>query len=342
MEGRPLIQLGWGVVGTGAIAGDFLHALSVSERCRVVNVVGSSPSKARGFADLWRVPRASATLDELLGDPAVEAIYVATPHPQHEAAAFAAITARKHVLCEKPMATEAAGAARILTAARGAGVFVMEAFMYRCHPLLAQLARQVGEGAIGPVRHVRASFGFRARRDPASRLFDPALGGGGILDVGGYPASFARLIAGIAVGKPYAEPVTLEASGFVGPTGVDELATAQLSFSSGVTATLECAVRHELGTAVTVFGETGHIEAPNPWTPGGQRHGLESSFSIHRDGRAPELVTVRTPRSIYALQAELVADTLPALEAPWPAMGWEDTLGNMRLLDQWRAALSAD
>jgi predicted dehydrogenase len=204
--------------------------------------------------------------------------------------------------------------------------------------MLTALLERLEAGCIGTPRHVRASFGFRAPRDPASRLFAPALGGGGILDVGGYPMSFARLVAGLVEGRAFAEPVELQALGEVGPTGVDELATAALRFASGLTATVTCAVRHDLGTAVTIYGERGRVELPDPWLPGGQRQGLVSSFTIHGEA-APETVTVAAALPIYAVQAELVADAAPALEPPWPAMGWRDTEGNLRALDRWRAGL---
>jgi len=330
--------LQWGVIGTGAIANDFATALSASERCRIVNVT-SFPGLAQPFADKFAVPRATDSLDELLADPEVQAVYVATPHPLHEKLALAAIAAGKHVLVEKPMATSAEAAARIVEAAKRRGVFLMEAYMYRCHPLMTELVSRLRAGAIGQIRHVRADFGFRDPRNPKGRLFDPALAGGGILDVGGYPVSFARLIAGIATGKSIAEPKRISAAGQIGPTGVDEFAQATLVFDSGVTAELACAIRYDFGCAATVFGEEGRIRLDDAWLPGGKRQGLESHFTIERDGEPPKVVHVDIPRAIYALEAELVADALPATQAPWPAMTWDDTLANLRVMDQWRAAL---
>jgi predicted dehydrogenase len=332
-------ELRWGVIGTGGIASDFTESLRLSERCRVVNVTGTSPAKARAFAERFELPAHAGDLDALLADPAVEAVYVATPHPSHEAQALAAIAAGKHVLCEKPITVDAAGAARVIEAARARGVFLMEAFMYRCHPLLRTLLSRLKEGAIGQLRHVRADFGFRVPRDPKGRLFDPALGGGGILDVGGYPVSLARLLAGLVEGRPFAEPVKVQSVGVIGPTGADEVATTLLTFRSGMTAQCTSAVHHAVGTTTLLFGEEGQILLPDPWIPGGNRHALETGFTILRDGQAPESVVIRADKATYAIEAELVADTLPGVEAAWPAMSWADTLGNMRVLDAWRAAL---
>src|SRR5438477_3394429 len=101
-------KLQFGVVGTGAISGDLALSLQKSTRCRIVNVVGSSPAKAQAFAERWRVPRAAASLDELLADREVDVVYIGTPHPVHEAQSLACIAAGKAVLCEKPFTMDAA------------------------------------------------------------------------------------------------------------------------------------------------------------------------------------------------------------------------------------------
>src|SRR5688500_10760399 len=212
----------------------------------MVNVAGSSPARARSFAERFSLARWSAGIAQLLADRDVDAVYIATPHPLHEQHALNSIAAGKHVLCEKPLTLDEPSAARVLAAAKRRGVFVMEAFMYRCHPLLDELLTRLKDGAIGAIRHVRADFGFRVARVSEHRLFNPALGGGSILDVGGYPVSFARLIAGIVEGTPFAEPVGLTASGLIGPTGVDEFASAHLTFRSGLTASLTSAVCHDV------------------------------------------------------------------------------------------------
>src|SRR5258705_2991199 len=131
-------NLQWGVIGTGAIANDFATALQSSARCRIVNVT-SFPGLAQPFADKFGVPRATDSLEELLADPEVQAVYVATPHPQHERLALAAIAAGKHGPGEKPMANSAVAAARIADAARRRSGFFMAAYKYRCHPLLSEL-----------------------------------------------------------------------------------------------------------------------------------------------------------------------------------------------------------
>ncbi len=329
--------LGWGVIGTGAIATDFVRALTHAKRSRVLGVAGSSPDKARVFAKQHGLPIAEPSLDALLQRPEIQAMYVATPHPLHEPHAVECIEAGKHVLCEKPLALDAAAVERMLEAARRRGTFLMEALMYRCHPLMQALVAELKAGTIGPVSHVRADFGFRTRRIPESRFFNPALGGGAILDVGCYPLSLVRLIAGVVAGGEFAEPEALRGTGFRGPTGVEEIASASLRFASGMTAEVACAVRHELGTRVVIFGENGRLIMPNPWLPAGKRQGRATTLVVHLDDRPPQGIEVRAPSPSYALEADLVARSLPAQEAPWPAMTWADSLGNARALDAWRA-----
>jgi predicted dehydrogenase len=333
--------LNYGIVGTGGIAADFARALRSSARCRIVNVVGTSPQKGDAFRDAWQLPRSARTLEDLLSDPEVEAVYIASPHPAHADQAIACLRARKAVLCEKPLSVDAPTAQRVIDVARAERVFLMEAFMYRCHPLIRELTQRLRAGAIGKILHVRADFGFRVPRNPDGRLFNPRLGGGGILDVGGYPVSLARYLAGLVEGKPVAEPVRVAAWGRVGPTGIDELASAVLTFDSGFTAQVSSAVYYHLGTTTIVFGDEGRIVLPDPWIPNSSRQSLETGFTIHRDQREPEAVTIRADKPTYAIEAELVADTLPAIEPEWPAMNWADTLGNMRVMDAWMAALGS-
>ena len=279
--------LQWGVIGTGGISSAFAEALTKSKRCRIASVTGLTPELTRAFADKWKIPATTASVDELLADKAVEAVYIGTPHPFHEQMALAAIAAGKPVLCEKPLALDATASARVVEAARKKGVFLMEGYMYRCHPLMRQLVARLQEGIIGQIRHVRADFAFRVPRDPEGRLFARSLGGGGILDVGGYVVSFARLIAGLVEGEKFAEPVKLAANGVIGPHGADETATALLTFESGFTAVVTAAVFHDAGTTAVVFGDQGRIVLPDPLDPAGQPPGSRDQLhDLPRRARA--------------------------------------------------------
>jgi predicted dehydrogenase len=273
----------------------------------------------------------------MLANPAVEAVYVSSPHPAHVEQSIACLRAGKAVLCEKPISVDVAGAERVIAVAGELGVPMIEAWMYRVHPSTRALIDRLRAGDIGRVTEIRADFCFRVERDPSHRLFNPALGGGGILDVGGYPVSFARLVAGVAAGGELAEPLSVRGQGRIGPTGVDEFAEAELEFSGGLKARVRCAVHEPLGTETVVIGERGKIVLADPWIPRSSRQSLDSEFSVHVDGKEPEVVSTRTALPTYGIEAEMVADTLPDLQARWPAMTWADSVANMRVLETWLA-----
>jgi aryl-alcohol dehydrogenase-like predicted oxidoreductase/predicted dehydrogenase len=250
----------------------------------------------------------------------------------------AAAEAGKHVLCEKPLAINHGEAMQAVEAAERCGVFLMEAFMYRCHPQMARVVELIRSGAIGEVRFVRAAFGFAAGFNPEGRLFSNALGGGGILDVGCYPVSFARLVAGAAAGKDFAEPEEVKAVGRLTETGVDAWTAATLRFAGGMVAEVSTAVQVQLVNEAEVFGSEGRIHVPQPWQPG--RFG-PPKILVHRKGaEAPEEIETGAG-DIYAMEADAVAENVAAgrVSALSPAMSWEDSLGNARVLDAWRAEI---
>ncbi len=194
-------RLAWGIIGTGSIAGAFAEGLSHSATGKLIAVGSRSKESAAKFGGKWGVPPEAchASYEALLADDNVQAVYIATPHPLHAEWAIKAAEANKHILCEKPIGLNAYEAAAIIEAAIANDVFLMEAFMYRCAPQTAELIRLIrDERIIGDVRVIQGSFSFHAGYDEASRVLSNDLGGGGILDVGCYPVSMSRLIAGAA------------------------------------------------------------------------------------------------------------------------------------------------
>jgi len=337
---RETKMLQWGILSTGKIAHAFARALSRSQTGRLVAVGSRARSSADAFADQWNVPRRHGRYEDLLADDAVQAVYVATPHPMHAEWSVRAAAAGKHVLCEKPLAMNRAEADRIAAAARENGVFLMEAFMYRCHPQTAELARLIRAGTIGEVRMIRAAFGFGGGDaiDPASRLFDPALGGGGIMDVGCYPVSMSRLIAGAALGRPFANPVAVAGAGRVGRTGVDEWAAAVLRFEGDIIAQVATSLRCTLENTVEVYGSAGRLAVPDPWLC--DREKPTTGRIVVSAGGKTAAHEVAAAQTSFAFEADVVARAVAAgrVEAASPAMTWEDSLGNMAALDAWRAA----
>ncbi len=330
-------KLAWGILGTGAIAGAFAEGLTTSETGTLIAVGSRSQSSADTFGEQWSVLHRHGSYEALLANSEVEAVYISTPHPWHAEWAIKAAEAGKHILCEKPIALNHAEAMSIVEAAQRNNAFLMEAFMYRCHPQTAKMTELVRSGTIGNVRVIQATFSFQTEYNVESRLLNNSLGGGGILDVGCYCTSMTRLIAGAAIGKPVAEPITLKAVGHVGKESrVDEYTIASLLFPNDIVAQLWSGVQVNGENVVRIIGSEGSIFVPNPWGP--NRVAGKSSFFVTRNGQAQaEEITVETTVGIYGLEADTVAAYLEQRQAP--VMTWEDTLGNMRTLDTWRAEI---
>jgi predicted dehydrogenase len=331
-------QLRWGIIGTGNIANTFARGLAHSETGELFAVGSRSQASADDFGVTNGASRCHGSYDALLADEDVDAVYVATPHPFHAEWAVKAARAGKHVLCEKPLGMNVSEAQAVIDAARESDVFLMEAFMYRCHPQTHRLIGLIREGTIGEVRVIYAAFSFHARWNPAARLFSKEYGGGGILDVGCYCTSMSRLIAGVATGQDFAEPLDVHGCGHLGESGVDEWAVASLRFPGDILAQVSTGVSVRQDNAVRVFGTEGSIVVPIPWIP--NREGGTSTILVYKGSSAePEEIVVETDQWLYAMEADTVAANLERRQPTPPAVTWEDTLGNMRTLDRWRASI---
>ena len=231
-----------------------------------------------------------------------------------------------------------AEAMAIFEAAHRHNVFAMEAFMYRCHPQIGKLVELLRQKAIGDVRVIQATFSFHAGFNPEGRLYKNALGGGGILDVGCYCMSLARLIAGVAIGKEIAEPIDLKGAGHLGATGVDEYAVAVVKFPGEIVATLSTGVGVNQENVVRIFGSEGNILMPSPWIPAREGGAVKIIVKKNKD-KEPQEIVMESSDWLYGLEADTVAANIENGQAKFPAMSWDDTLGNMRGLDMWRQSI---
>jgi predicted dehydrogenase len=256
--------LRWGVIGTGWIAGYFVDALHRHTPQRVVAVGARDERRVRDFAAAHGIPLALTPPETLLDTSDIDVVYIATPHSTHRDLALQAIAAGKHVLVEKPLATGAAEAAEVAAAGRAAGVLVMEAMWTRYLPQSDILRRLIADGVLGDIHEVVADFGSVAPYDPASRLWDPARGGGALLDIGVYPISFASSILGA--------PERVHASGLTTRDGVDLRATALLGHSGGVDAVVSTSIVSRTREGATVIGSTARVDVlPSFFAPSGLR-----------------------------------------------------------------------
>ncbi len=329
------VTLNWGLLGAGAIAKAFAKGLSQSNTGKALAVASREIEKAQGFAKDHNITKSYGSYEALLADKEIDAIYVSLPHPFHAEWAIKSLRAGKHVLCEKPFAVNGAQAMAIHEAAKINSRMVMEAFMYRCHPQSAQLADLIKAKVIGEVRVIRATFAFATTFNPTTRLFANDLAGGGIMDVGCYAVSIARLVAGAALGTGVADPIEVKGAAHLGPTGVDHWAIGTLKFDKGILAQIATGVEANQDNTLQIFGSEGKMVLPNPFVA--NRANVDTGkIVICRNGEAPRDVIVEAGCTSFAYEADAFAEGVEKGTPPYPAQNIIDTLGNMRTLDRWR------
>ena len=321
----------WAVLGPGSIARRFASQLPASQDCVLVAVGSSSLERAQAFADEFPLqePALIGDYDQVLASDQVDAVYISTVHTGHAALAAQALEAGKHVLCEKPLTPNAGTSMALIDLAARSERVLLEAYMYRFHPQTQRVLDLVAEGTIGELSHIDASFAFDTG-GRSGRLFDPTLAGGGILDVGCYPMSLARFVAGAAQGKAFADPLTVTGSGTLGETGVDEWATAEVTLPGGITASLRTGVRLADPQSATIIGSRGVIRLSDPWALGAEPTMIELDIV----GAQPQRLEI-PPASPYALEADALARAARG-DGVVPELTGDNSLGQARALDSWR------
>jgi predicted dehydrogenase len=328
-------RIRWGIVGTGKIARVLARALAASGTGDLIAVGSRTPARAEAFADEFGLRAWRGRYEDVIADPDVEVVYVATDHPAHREWATRAADAGKHLLCEKPLAVHRADAEAVVEAARRNDVFLLEAFAYRCHPQTDRLVELLGSGAIGEIRMIDAAFGYDAGPNPRNYILVLERGGGSILDVGCYPTSMAHLVARVAFGA-VSEPVDVGGVAEIGPTGVDHYASAVLRWKEGLVARLACSVQVDIESSVNVYGSAGRITVPSPWLPA--RIGGRAEIVLERRGAEPEIEAF-DPGDEYVLEVDAVGAMIRAGVRSPSVLPWEESLANMGTLDRWRAAV---
>ncbi|GAA2978718.1 putative dehydrogenase [Microbacterium terrae] len=322
----------WAVLGPGAISRDFAAGLAASS-LGVLHAVGSSVAdRAAGFAadhgvGIWGDYDAILTRDD------VDAVYIGTVHTTHADLAIRALEAGKAVLCEKPATPTLTETERMLSAAYDADRPLVEAFKNRFGPFADTLRRTVAdaaEGALGAPVALEASFGFAAGRR-TGRLFDPALAGGAILDVGCYPLSLAVEVARVGRAAD-SGPTLVEASGTL-VEGVDGDATAVFDIG-GLEARLSTAIVRQLPGSAVIRCERGEIVLPDAW--GGRAQ--SASTIIVRTPAGERVIEVPTVQPMGA-EADAVTLALAERRLEAPEMPWADTRAIAAGLTEWRAAV---
>ncbi|MBP5318885.1 MAG: Gfo/Idh/MocA family oxidoreductase [Paludibacteraceae bacterium] len=251
-------KLKWGIIGAGQIVSRWIRGARQAG-IAVEAVAGRTPDRVQAAARAYGIPRVLGC-EDLVADEAIDIVYIATPHPAHKQWAVEALRHGKHVLVEKPAAVTAADFREMAETARSNGCFLMEAMWTAFFPAWEFVLRQLQAGRIGALRRFDASFGFAAPFDPDSRLYNPALAGGSLLDVGVYNLhALFRLL-------PQA-PVSVHPTALIGPTGVDETLGLDLIFANGEQARLSSSIRTELSNEAILTGSAGQLVLPVFWSP---------------------------------------------------------------------------
>ena len=336
-------QIRWGIIGPGTIAHNFADALKESYSGQLKGIASYNEERRENFGNKYNIENKFRFHDyeSLLNSNDVDAIYISTPHTFHAELSIKAAGKGKHVLCEKPAAVNLSEGKRVINAVREAGVFYMEGFMYRCHPQIPALLKIIKENKIGKINKIISSFGFDIKKViPESRLFDKNLAGGAILDVGLYPISFSRLVAGAALGKKFLNPIDIKGEATIGDTGVDEIASATLFFDNGIIAEASTAILQDMKNNAIIEGSKGSIELDQPWAPGRDGGPYHSKIIINTN-QNKEVIEFKGPEHLFFFEAELASQTIikQRQEVLHPGMTWEDTLGNLKVLDEWRKTI---
>jgi D-xylose 1-dehydrogenase (NADP+, D-xylono-1,5-lactone-forming) len=317
----PASKLRWGILGCARITRRGLIPGIRASASGTLQALGSRDgATAAAWGREFQVPRTYASYQEVVDDPEVDAVYIPLPNELHRPWVEAAADAGKHVLCEKPLALDAAEARGMVAHCAERGVILREAFMWRHQPRTAALRRLVAAEAIGTLRLIRSSFSFPIA--PGDWRLDPARGGGALWDVGCYGVSTARLFAG-------AEPTACRALARFGATEVDLSLTACLSFESGVLALLDCSFEQPFRCTYELVGSTGVIEVPDAYLPPARPTARLKTADSVKD-------LVFDGHNQYAEMADALArGVADGLRLPDPA---EDGLAQMIALDAILAA----
>jgi len=315
-------KISWGILATGNITHKMVAGLKVLPDAEVIAVGSRSVESANAFADKYDIPHRHSTYEALCADPEVDVIYVAPPHSGHRDCTIMALNGGKAVLCEKPFAINRAQAVEMAAVAREKKLFLMEAMWTRFLPTVVQARQWIKEGRIGTPQMVYADFGFRTEYEEESRLFDPAFGGGGLLDVGIYPVSFAAMVFG-------AVPNRIAAMAEIGPTGVDDMNGAVLGFPGGGLALVSSAVRAETQQEARIIGTEGKIHLPSPFWSG-------TKVVLEVNGAEPETFDLPHEGNGYNCQAREVMDCMRAGKLESGVMPLDESIAIMGTLDEMR------
>jgi xylose dehydrogenase (NAD/NADP) len=311
----------FGILSTAQINYCILEAAAASSELEVVAVASRTQERADAYARERGIARAYGSYDALLADDTIDAVYISLPNSLHCEWSIRALEAGKHVLCEKPMSSSPAEVEAVFDVADACDRRCMEAFMWRHNPQTRRLEQLVADGAIGELRLVRSAFTYPMVDGESTVQMRPELDGGALMDIGCYPISAMRLVAG--------EPTAASARELQGTTGVDVRTVASLTLPDDVLAQLTCAFDLPERDELELLGSEGSIRVADPW------HGEQPGIELVRDGRTEQISFA--PGDSYRLQLENFARAIRGVEPQ--LLGREDAVGQARAIGLIRSAI---
>jgi predicted dehydrogenase len=325
----------WALVGPGRIAHRFAEAVAGIPGARLQAVVGRDAARAAAFAARWSVPASGSELAAVLDDPALDAVYIATPHAQHGEAIRACLLAGKPVLSEKPLVPHGALGRELVALARARGVFLMEAVWTRFLPAYAQAGAWLRDHErFGRLQSIQSSFCFPAPYEADSRLYDPALAGGALLDIGIYNLSATRWALQQALGH-CPEPQALQLHGRLAPSGVDQRIAATQIFPGDISAQFVCGFDGCADNGLRLHGERGTITLPEPFW------GATEAWLASGRGEGARTERITAPYRINGFEYE-IEEAMRCIRAGLiesPQLPHEETLAVLAWMDEIRARL---
>ncbi|WP_434341530.1 Gfo/Idh/MocA family protein [Motilimonas cestriensis] len=317
-------KINWGIIGTGNIAHQFASALVTLSDAKLYAVTSRQQATAVSFAQEFNIEHSYDELSSMLAEADLDVVYIATPHPQHYEQAKACILAGKSVLCEKPMTLNKVQSCELVALAKQHQVFLMEAMMIPMFPAIQALQDLIARGDIGTLKSIHAGMGFNSPRDWQSRVFNPELAGGALLDVGIYPLTFAHILANDSLTDISSQVEKAE-------TGVDLQSVVNLGYQSGVIASLSNSIGHFIPCVAMVMGDKAMVEIPH--------FSYAPTELIIKDqmGTITNTLSFDNSQGAYYLEAQHVHHCLRNGLLESPLVPHQQTLAILEMMDTLRA-----
>ena len=331
-------KIRWGIVGTGSIASAFAHSIKHCNQSELISVFGRNKETLEIFSQKFNVTGIN-DIEGLVSSNEIDAIYIATPHSSHFEYSLQAMKNNKHVLCEKPIAMNHIESMVLFGLAKDCGVFLMEAYMYRTHPQTFNILKNIESLCDTNEKvEINSSFGFHAEIPKDHRLRNPMLGGGAIMDVGCYPLSMSKLLAGHILKKPYADPISIEASGNLDETGVDSNSKARILFSENIEANISCAINEVYENNLEIISGDYKLSVSQPWHCGQFQDGY-SSIKVYSKNKLVDEISFKDEVGLFTREIDHASECILNNKLESDLISHADSQSIMLWLDKWRKEL---